>query len=688
MSAQPYFSAFGTARLLYRGTEDLTSDQQSYEDFLLKLSEGIRAYSLEDEVVHIARELVSFLPNADIEMKKTLVILALCVIAAVRQGSTFLSLHEETIVPCMRTLLGHRITEADPNDKELEDFYSRIKVFIETNAARAVIGVHGEFKPLIVDLGGVYLERFYRLEIELCERLAFLVQNLSIHFKQNDEAEGLQETERQLLLQLTEGQKQAISEALTHSVSIISGGPGTGKTSIVVSLLSVLQLLGLEACDIVLAAPTGKAAQRLTTSVREVVATKSCILRSEDLEDAKTLHRLLRYSPSRDVFLHGKQFRLSGKVFIIDEASMIDLVLMHRLLSALPDQSLLILIGDADQLPAVDAGAVFAELVPFVRQNKKMLPFGYHCLTENFRMREDDPEGKQVLMLADTIRLGAADKIFNAVPPMISTVSDLDEYSFAKTAFWDITSGDSVVAAFLDGWYRIMINGLPDFYRLVSKRYYYGNQGFSEDAVRDISRLFTHFDQFKILCVTNIYASGVDAINRIFHMKVLQREGFERPVEFAPGEPVLMDRNDYSRNIFNGEQGLILRVVMHKQETVQLMAVFKQDNTYVAYPIDSMRGNLSLAYAVSVHRSQGMEFTAVALLLPEQDMKILTREILYTAVTRAQKKVLIVGRKDIFIKGIQNREQRMCGVGKRLLQLATSSIEAEDHSEHCENNQV
>lgn len=667
MSRMQRLSACGAARTAFAGIQGLPPETAGYELFLNRLRDGVRSFNMEDDEVQFAAEIVSFVPDdCDAETRKALTLLALCALVAVRQGNTFLPLGKGKgdLAEYARALMGaDRDTDMHP---DLLSTLHSLATGLPTGAASGLIGTAGECKPLLLDADGLYLERMLRLENRFCERFRMFAGKPSGMFCRVAIENALSETGDEPV-RLTGEQKNALVVALMHRVSIISGGPGTGKTSIVLSLLSVLQKLGVAPGDVVLAAPTGKAAQRMMEAIRGKSGSFLDDGAPPAFDEAATVHRLLRYSPSRDTFLHNEWNLLSGRVFIVDEASMIDLWLMERLMSALPGDALLILLGDADQLPSVDAGAVLGELMQFGLERPGVLSLGIVRLTESFRMRTNERDGRQISMLADAVRRGAAEEIWGSPDPLVQTFPCAGECSFSGTGFLDAVSSDSVLTDFCNVWYRTMIVGLPEFRALVSKRYYYGKNGFSEQSLGDISRLFVHFEAFRILCVTNVYATGSDSVNRLFHAMALEREGFDRPVEFAPGEPVLMERNDYTRNIYNGDQGIVLRVALRKGE-LRLMAVFRRGDGYVAYPLDSLRGSLSLSYAVSVHRSQGSEYTTIALVLPAQEMRILTQEILYTAITRAKTGVVVIGRRDIFLKGVQTRIRRACGIGRRLLQ--------------------
>lgn len=658
MSRLQRLSACGSARLACEGMEGLDPDLASYERFCERLRKGLQVYTTEEETLELAAGLAEFVPSLTLQDKKALTLLAVCCLVAVRQGSTYLPFAGER--SSLAETASALLNAGGPDDSEgTVELLRTISAMVGEGRPAALVGAADEYKPLIVDGGGLYLERMLRLELGFCERLRTLSRRSSGVFAHGSIVKLLDSLDCKPIA-LTDEQKHAVTTALTHPISIISGGPGTGKTSIVIAMLCVLTRLGVSIQDIILTAPTGKAANRLTESVGSLLDADASVI-----PEAMTIHRLLRYSPSRDRFMRDENSRLSGRIVIVDEASMIDLYLMERLMSSLPEDALLVLLGDADQLPSVEAGAVLGELMHFEHEQPQGLALGIVRLTKSFRMREDDPEGRRIYLLADAIRRGASGELRSTGNPLLIERPSAGDCRLSGAEFVDTEKPEDVLALFCDRWYAAKVLGLRDFRRLVSKRYHYGREGFYGQDLQDLNRLFAHFESFRILCATNVYATGTDAVNRLFHAKALDREGFDRPVEFGPGEPVLMERNDYTRNLFNGDQGIVLRVSPRKG-VLRLMAVFRRGDAYVAFPADALHGNLSLAYAVSVHRSQGSEYQSIALILPEQDVKILTQEIFYTAITRAKTGAVLVGRWNILEKGIQSRVKRACGIGRRL----------------------
>ena len=268
---------------------------------------------------------------------------------------------------------------------------------IDSGHVSAVVGVAGDFKPLVVAGSHLYLQKMHALEHQFATSLLGRMTELGPEWDEKAAAEAVREVKDHPAVReakpipLSDDQVAAVGTAVRFHLAVISGGPGTGKTTIVVSILRALCRLGVRPEEMVLAAPTGKAAHRLGEAVRsglEEVAEKSPEDRLlEDLSEPQTLHRLLGYSQSSGPFLYHQNNRLAARVVVVDEASMIDLVLMERLARSLRDDARLVLLGDDHQLPSVEAGAVLRDLIAGES------PLGPRAvrLTESYRMRPRTP---------------------------------------------------------------------------------------------------------------------------------------------------------------------------------------------------------------------------------------------------------------------------------------------------------
>ncbi|MCA8922062.1 MAG: exodeoxyribonuclease V subunit alpha, partial [Planctomycetes bacterium] len=455
---------------------------------------------------------------------------------------------------------------------------------------------------------------------------------------------------------------QALERALERSLALISGGPGTGKTSIVVTILRVLVRLGLAPADLALAAPTGKAAQRLQASLQAGLQALPQLAGADarlaqELPEAMTLHRLLGAGRRGTWFRHHEHNPLAARVVIVDEASMIDLHLFDRLLRAVRPDARLIVLGDAEQLPAVGSGAVLRDLIPPAGDRAHPLAGSAVRLTQNFRMDAADPQGAAILALAQQVHTGQA----GALVARASAA----ELAFAGAEALFAQPGRDDLGPFLARWYQ-RIAALEGFAEQVGHTFALDAGAFTAADRARLDALFAHYGRARILCPTRVHHAGVRAINRALHTALLAATQRRGSYAFCPGEPVLMTVNDYEQGLFNGDQGLVLWVQPRPEARALPQAVFKTREGYRAFPLDLLHTRLEHSWALTVHKAQGSEFDHVALVLPSRDTPLLTREVLYTAVTRARRSITILGPRELLELACARTVQRSCGVAERL----------------------
>jgi exodeoxyribonuclease V alpha subunit len=587
---------------------------------------------LPEELPAIAREVAALAIDLDDQERQTLSTIALAALAGMKRGSTRLPLFElREILPGGLALLD------DPR-------------------TAPVIGRPGDYKPLILDGDHLYLQRLHRGEERFAETLAKRARSTAIALDREALRAALRDIrERPAGVQLSEKQLEAVERAVSAPLAVISGGPGTGKTSIVVAIVRVLARLGLTPESFALAAPTGKAANRIAESIERSLA---AIRDPADVDRAlssrkpepRTLHRLLIYNPTRDRFLHHENNPLSERAVIVDESSMIDLFLMDRLARSVRNDARLVLLGDAEQLPSVDAGTVLRDISGGALSV---------TLEESFRMREDDPAGRHVLTVARAIKDGR-----------VEDISVRREARDVVHRGVEIIHGAAQRTAFLKRWYLEKFSDHPRFQQLASKIY-----ELDRDRA-ELDELFAHLGSFKILCVTKSDAmpTGAAAINAQMHAKAAGDAaiGGENATAFVPGEPIMVMRNDYERRLFNGDQGVVLRV-RDATGAIATMAVFAADGRYQAFHLEPLGELITLAHAITVHKAQGSEYDAVLVLLPERDVPLLTREVLYTALTRCRKSAVIAGDREILLRGAERKIRRYSGLPERLARWIASS---------------
>ncbi|MDR1595492.1 MAG: ATP-dependent RecD-like DNA helicase [Puniceicoccales bacterium] len=386
----------------------------------------------------------------------------------------------------------------------------------------------------------------------------------------------------------------AIESALTNKVSILTGGPGTGKTTILRSLVSILLA---KKASVVLCAPTGRAAQKISETTGH---------------KAQTIHRLLQYKPGEHTFLHGEGMPIKADFVVIDEASMIDVFLASSLLKAIPTTAHVMLVGDTDQLPSIGPGSVLDDMI---RSEK----FCVTCLRKIFRQEECS----SIVSVAHSI-LGSS----NSHPATVRSFSEInpsDDFHFVETCDPDDCMGKitTLCRKYLPTWYNV-------------------------DPINDV----------QVLVPVHKGIIGTENLNSTFQNIFVDKEFGTNWTQFRIGDKVIQTKNNYEKNIFNGDLGRITHldgddcsaIVNFSGETVSLS-----------------RNNLSdmnLAYAISIHKSQGSEFPIVVIALMKQHYVMLHRNLLYTAITRGKNKVFIVGDPIAYSVAMQNREkmQRLTGL--------------------------
>jgi exodeoxyribonuclease V alpha subunit len=599
------------------------------------------------------------------------------------------------------------------------DFSGTLRGLLGEGRVSTIIGAPGDYRPLILDGGYLYHQRMLYYEDRLVRALRDRLKLPDSQLDSERVRRALASTLQNLpmlgggagRMRLNCEQQYALLSAVHRPFTVISGGPGTGKTSIVVSLLRMLARLGIEPEQVALAAPTGKAAHRLGQSVQTHLAAIDASGEADDvdarllseLDGARTLHRLLGYSPARNDYYYHENNRLPHRVVIVDEASMIDLFLMERLVSAVDPSARFILLGDADQLPSVDAGAVFRDLVPArvdasapwaalieggttaaeSTGSASGAPMSRHAvrLTTSYRMDPKSPAGGDILRAAQALNRGEVrglfdDSIDGASGP-IQVRESFDEVEGAGVEMLEPTPDapalDPVLLnGFVDWWYGRVLAALIEFRDLIQRSFEFDGERFSEAASARLARLFEHFASFQVLAVTRVFATGSEQLNAAFHARHLRFLGRSFPgqeaAEFAVGEPIIMLQNDYARGLFNGDQGLILDVVrvVDGIRRVQTMAVFRREGEFVPFGLRALRPQIEHAFALTIHKAQGSEFNAVGIVLPAENLPLLTREILYTGMTRSRRSVLLVGGRERLTAASKNAVRRFSGIASKL----------------------
>ncbi|MBO1504696.1 exodeoxyribonuclease V subunit alpha [Serratia proteamaculans] len=523
-------------------------------------------------------------------------------------------------------------------------------------SASAAVGDGSTAMPMVLQQQRLYLQRMWQNEGEVAEFIS------SDSLPQAVEEAELRAILDQLFGEATDEpdwQKIAAAVAATRRIAVISGGPGTGKTTTVAKLLAALvQLAEGRRLRIQLAAPTGKAAARLTESLGS--AGKQLALTPEQRAlfptEASTLHRLLGAQPNSQRMRYHSGNRLHLDVLVVDEASMVDLPMMARLIAALPAQARVIFLGDRDQLASVEAGAVLGDICRFAEQGysvarAEQLSRLTGCLLQGESAQAEAAVRDSLCLLRKSYRFDANSGIGQlasavntgngklALAALDGRFSDVSGYPLAETQDYQ---------ALLDA----CVTGYRDYLQQVV-------------AGADAVAVLAAFARFQVLCALREGPFGIAGLNERIETG-LQRAGLIQRKPGAAGRwysgrPVMIGRNDSALGLFNGDIGIALR-----DETGELRVHFQLPDGSIKSVQPSRLPAHETAYAMTVHKSQGSEFDHTVLVLPNHFLPVLTRELVYTAITRARRRLSLYAIDAVLMRAIRTPTQRRSGLAERL----------------------
>ncbi|MEJ2461481.1 MAG: exodeoxyribonuclease V subunit alpha [Candidatus Thiodiazotropha sp.] len=511
-----------------------------------------------------------------------------------------------------------------------------------------IVGRPGEWQPLILDDGNrLYLHRYWEYEQRLGRQLLQRAAE-----KAGDVDAGVLRAGLETLFPPVEGQagtdwqKVATVSAVLQRLSVISGGPGTGKTTIVVRILALLrQQPGGESLRVALAAPTGMAASRLQQSIRG--SKRQLPLPAELLaaipEQAVTLHRLLGVVRTGTRYRHHRENPLPLDLLILDEASMVDVSLMASLLDALPTTARLILLGDRDQLASVEAGAVLGDICQGCEGAGSDFTQRLSALSDETLPEHPVSTGAlsdNVTLLRRSYRFGSD----SAIGRLAKAVNQGDE-AMAVSLMESATEEHGLVWSTQD----------PALF--AAERYTRLFDRLAEAA--PVEELFALLREFRLLCALRGGPQGVDRMNRTIlrHLVRLGRVSLDR--EWYPGRPVMVTRNDYTLGLYNGDVGI---VAPHPDQPGQLAVAFPAADDPIRWIAPARLSAVETVYAMTVHKSQGSEFDQVLLLLPEQMSPVLCRELIYTAITRTRRQFALIASPELFRQAVTRSLMRHSGL--------------------------
>ncbi len=527
--------------------------------------------------------------------------------------------------------------------------YCACKPFDKTELLSThIVGGSEDYKPLILDKGYLYLNRYFSYQKQLVQNI---IERCSILDKEIPES--LQTSVNQLFEPIENEsinwQQQAAEQALKQSFLVLSGGPGTGKTTTISRILALLveqnkQLEGTEnhrdSLRVLLAAPTGKAAIRLLDSLQSVQSTMDLTeqARAQMPKQASTLHKLLGYQPNSIQFKHNQDNPLPADVVVIDEASMIDIAMMTKLFAAVPKEAILILVGDKDQLSSVEIGSVFTDICNGLQNTNKLV-----TLQKNWRFSNDSGIGQ----LSKSVNKGDANLVLN--------ILESDVHSDCCLVSPRTIAPPKIPKLLIEPWL--------DYFKVLN----HPNSTLDE--------IFSAFNEYRVLCALRRGLNGSQLLTDRIETEITKLGYIKKPSSsWYHGRPIMITQNSYSRGLYNGDVGIALRV--DKQIKVYFPNTHQSPDDGNVNQEANQENYKSFApvrlpahettWAMTIHKSQGSEFNQVTLVLPEEVMPLLTKQLIYTGVTRAKKHVSIIVEADILSAGIKIEATQATRVGEAL----------------------
>jgi exodeoxyribonuclease V alpha subunit len=505
----------------------------------------------------------------------------------------------------------------------------------------------------------LYLQRYFKYETHLLQRLTQLLQvdEASLHQR------------KQQLLAMTDlvtklfvgdhsiqpnWQLVAAMTAFLHNFTIITGGPGTGKTTTVAKILALLFTV-YPSLNVVLAAPTGKASARMAESLRNArLPIDEFILQKFAALTPSTIHRLLGWQKGSPYFRHNAANPIHADLIIVDEASMIDVALFAKLFDAIGTNTRIILLGDKDQLAAVEAGTLFGDLCraqssPNVFSEdlrQFMQHFSVNLATNEVSVHKipAHPLMDHVVLLQQSHRFKADEGIGKFSKAVIANdVATLNSFFHENQD----------QALMLDPLYDKQV-----FEDLINTYKHYILEP-------DIERALHRFNEFRILCAVKSGSTGVHAINAAVELYLARKGYISKDSFYYNNRPIMVTQNDYATGLFNGDIG-ILRPDGDGVMKAWFLQSDEEKGTVLKSVLPGFIPQMETVYAMTIHKSQGSEFDTVLVILPENPHRLITRELLYTGLTRAKKRAIVQSSQEVILAAAASMVQRGSGINERL----------------------
>ncbi|GEO10949.1 exodeoxyribonuclease V subunit alpha [Segetibacter aerophilus] len=564
---------------------------------------------------------------------------------------------------------GHICIQVNDAALELEEsaFFDAKTVF--RNIAKLqeeplVTTSNGPKQPFVLHNSRLYLQRYFNYETAILKRIKAFVESEKGLFEKRAQQLSSHAAFIRSLFNSAAANENALSgenidwqlvaaiSAVLNNFTIITGGPGTGKTTTVAKVLAILYTLNPD-LKVALVAPTGKAAMRMAESLKSSsLNVASDIKEKLQAVTPATIHRLLKYVPDTPYFKHNKENPLNYDVVIVDESSMIDVALFAKLLDATGPETKLVLLGDRDQLASVEAGSLFGDLCrsqsaleflsperaavinSFIAESERQLPPDYFLKSAPHLLSENIIELKKSHRFTSDKGIGKFSKAI-----IKNDLEGLKEY----------IENDQDEQVTIDTQYA------PELFEKFVEGY--------AEYIRepDIKKALQKLGQLRVLCAVREGEQGLYSLNTAIENYLRKKKLLDKRSEYYENRPIIVTRNYYSLDLFNGDIGII-----RADENGVLKAWFEDSNKELKSVLPGYIAESETVFAMTIHKSQGSEYDKVLVVLPDNtNVRILTRELLYTAVTRPKSKVIVQASEAVILQTAEGVVERASGIMER-----------------------
>lgn len=545
------------------------------------------------------------------------------------------------------------------SEKEEISFYFKFDILDveQLKKEKMVSLVDDKIQPFILHQNRLYLQRYFNYESKILTRI----------FKFKNDNDGLSKLhllkENKDFIKLlfpsspniVNWQLVAAINSFINNFTIITGGPGTGKTTTVAKILAIMFKINPN-LKVALAAPTGKAAARMAESLKNADFEVDANIKNyfQHLQPA-TIHRLLGYIPDSPYFKHNEENPLLVDVLIVDESSMIDVALFSKLLDAVGEHTNLILLGDKDQLASVEAGSLFGDL----------------CLAQNHLNIFDDDRTQFINSLINdkTAQIPSNKELKDTEHPLFQHIVELkhsyrfkgeEEIGIFSKAI--IHNNQKVLQAFIDKKENGQVTIDTNYDVKLFNDFVHGYEEYINET--DINEALKKLNNLRVLCAVREGEQGLYMTNRHIESYLSDKNLINKGLEFYLHRPIMVTKNNYALGLFNGDIGII-----REDKNKVLKAFFEKSEGELIAVLPGLLTQVETVFAMTIHKSQGSEFTNVLMILPEaENINILTRELLYTGLTRAKQKIILQASESVILKSAEAKVERASGINQRFLE--------------------